>query len=112
MKMGKKKIQKFTAWILLIVMGIHCFGDAVPSAATTVYATDYEKASEEAEEEIRKAEQAAGIGQSDKEDAEVVEGEVATESTVGETQESLAGKSRTSSQKKRREYMKIRLYLM
>lgn len=93
-------------------MGIHCFGDAVPSAATTVYATDYEKASEEAEEEIRKAEQAAGIGQSDKEDAEVVEGDAATESTVGETQESLAGKSRTSSQKKRREYMKIRLYLM
>ena len=61
--MGNKRHEmrkRITAWMLLVVMGINCFGQQLP--AGTVHATDYEKASEEAEETIRAAERAAGIG--------------------------------------------------
>ncbi|MDE6627675.1 MAG: PKD domain-containing protein, partial [Lachnospiraceae bacterium] len=71
MKSRRNRVQKAIAWVLLIVMGIHCFGSAIPSS--TVYATDYERASKEAEEEIRAAEEAAGIGRSDEEESDVIE---------------------------------------
>ena len=84
MKSRGKRFQKILAWMLLVVMGVHCFGSGIPSSVTTVYATDYERASEEAEAEIRAAEKAAGIGQPE-EDEEPVQEEI-----LEETQEPLS----------------------
>lgn len=60
-----KHLERVTAWVLLVVMGIQCFGDRVPSSANIVSATGYEQESEEAEEEIRAAEKTAGIEKAD-----------------------------------------------
>ncbi len=75
MRRREKRLQKIIAWILLVVMGVQCFGSRIPSSVSTVYATDYERASEEAEAEIRAAEKAAGIGQPE-EDEEPVQEEI------------------------------------
>lgn len=60
-----KHLERVTAWVLLVVMGIQCFGDRVPSSANIVSATGYEQASQEAEEEICAAEKTAGIEKAD-----------------------------------------------
>ncbi|MCM1499074.1 MAG: PKD domain-containing protein [Clostridium sp.] len=70
----KRRVRRAIAWVLLFVMGIQCFGSAVP--ASTVRATDYEKASEEAEEQIRAAEEAAGIGVPETEESGMAEEEL------------------------------------
>lgn len=79
-----KAAKRALAWIMLVVMGVNCFGDVVPASLSGVHAADYERASEEAEEVIRKAEQEAGIEQADEEDKGE---EQETEQTTGQTAE-------------------------
>lgn len=79
----KSRKHRITAIILLMVMGINCFGSGVP--AGKVYATEYEKASEEAEAEIRAAEENAGEESDETGSTEAVTSEeTATEEPVYE----------------------------
>ena len=61
---GRRRLEKLTAWVLLVVMGIHCFGNTVPSAAAVVSATGYEQDDREADEECIAAEE-AGMDETD-----------------------------------------------
>ena len=67
---GMKYGKQMLAWLMLVVMGINCFGGQVCPVVARVQASeyeasDYEKASEEAEATIRAAEEAVGIGVDD-----------------------------------------------
>ncbi|MBR1599588.1 MAG: fibronectin type III domain-containing protein, partial [Lachnospiraceae bacterium] len=77
---SRYSFRRMTAWFMLLIIGINEFSGSISVVRALEYdAKAYEQASEEAEEQIRAAEEAAGIASEDTEeiiDADEIDNEV------------------------------------